>query len=128
MDPQGNTHEKDLKERNRLLQGYAKIRLEHLDFRCPLYSARAFNQKNVDRLTRVFKLEECSRLKLGHYIMAVIDDGTLQQAIDLSDISLEDMKDPINLPWLTLLGNCQISCLYSMHHIAAAKQILLPGD
>lgn len=60
--------------------------------------------------------------------MAVIDDGTLQQAIDLSDISLKDMKDPINLPWLTLLGNCQISCLYSMHHIVAAKQILLPGD
>lgn len=126
MDSQGNKN--DLEKRNRLLQGYTKIGLEHLDFKCPLYGARAFDQKNVDRLARVFELEECSQLELGHYIMAVIDDGTLQQVIDLSGVSLEDMKDPTNLPWLKLLGNCQISCLYGMHHIAAVKQILLPGD
>lgn len=48
--------------------------------------------------------------------------------MNLSGVSLEDMKDPTNLPWLTLLGNCQISCLYGIHRIAAVMQILLPGD
>lgn len=126
MDSQRN--EKDLEERNRLLRGYAKIGFEHLDFKRPLYGARAFDQKNVDRLARVFELEGCWRLELGHYITAVIDNGTLQQAMNLSGVSLEDMKDPTNLPWLTLPGNCQISCLYGIHRIAAAMQILLPGD
>ncbi|KAA8647895.1 uncharacterized protein ATNIH1004_006597 [Aspergillus tanneri] len=117
-----------MRERYEHFRGHAKVGLEHLEFETPLYGSRVYDQKNVNRLVRVFELEQCLRLEPAHHIVAIIDNETLQQAVTLSDVTEEQLRDASNLPWLFLPEGYRLSCLYGKHRIAAAKKFLLPGD
>ncbi|THC88352.1 hypothetical protein EYZ11_012198 [Aspergillus tanneri] len=123
-----NPQEQYMRERYEYFRGHAKIGLEHLEFETPLYGSRVFDPKNVNRLVRVFELEQCLRLEPAHHIAAIIDEEALQQAVTLSDVTQEQLTDASNLPWLFLPEGYRLSCLYGKHRIAAAKKFLLPGD
>ncbi|KAL4772407.1 hypothetical protein BDW60DRAFT_187162, partial [Aspergillus nidulans var. acristatus] len=114
-----------LEERNVFFRGHAKIGLEHLVFQKTM---RAFDQGNVDRLVRIFKLEGCLREESGNEIAAVINDAVLQDALSQSGISQQELLNASETPWLFLPKDIRLVCLYGKHRIHAARQALEPGN
>lgn len=110
--------------------GCAKVHLKHLTF--DLNGSQpadlTIDPKNVERLIQVFKLEGCLRLDLAHHIPAVINAQFLRESLRHSQIPETSLYGRQNPPALSFPDNTYLLCLHGKHRIAAAKNILLPGD
>lgn len=107
--------------------GSAKIHLKHLVFP-QLSNALTLDAKNIERLTQIFRLEGCQRLDIEHHVPAVINDDILSQCLHHSGLGLENLRRQGSPPSLEFPENFTLECLHGKHRIAAAKDILLPGN
>ncbi|KAL4889243.1 hypothetical protein BDV59DRAFT_186803 [Aspergillus ambiguus] len=110
-------------------RGHAKVGLEHLDFQASLFGQRVFDVSIVERLRTKFGKDKCAREETNNYISAVISGDLLEQALNLSSMTLDQLKGGTGLPWLVLPQGARLWCLYGRHRVEAAKRgVLLPGD
>jgi hypothetical protein len=65
----------------------ARGRLDALHF----HDQRQLSRKNIDRLKKVFEIDEVRRLEPRNHIPAVVDHFDLDLAMRASDISLETL-------------------------------------
>ena len=111
--------------------GSAKIHIKHFVFRqinSQLPTDLTLDPRNIERLTRIFKLEGCLRLDLEHHVPAVISDESLANSLRQSGVRVGDLRKRGSPPMLALPENFNLVCLHGKHRIAAAKKILLPGN
>ncbi|PYI23225.1 hypothetical protein BO99DRAFT_324466 [Aspergillus violaceofuscus CBS 115571] len=108
--------------------GYALINLIHLKFDSPLFGVRVFDPYNVKRLASIFKLDACVRTEPANFITAVIDEDVFLEAINQSKITIEQMRNKNQPPFLGLGDGQKVQCLYGRHRIEAAKECLVFGD
>ena len=119
-----------LENKSSSFRGNAKIHLKHLQFdeSKEVSLSLHLDPKNVARLIKIFELEGCLRLEEEHRIPAIINDATLQQALISSSLTNADLLTTGVPPELQLPRSTRLNCLHGRHRIAAAQQILLPGN
>lgn len=111
-------------------RGVAKVDLKALNFEHPLARKyhRGPSKKKVTVLKKVFKRTSCDRLTEEHFIKAIVDDDALADALRVSSIdenTLRQKEDTTKIPYLPI---AQVDCLDGLHRIRAAEQILDPND
>ena len=113
------------KQRAASYLGSARVNFQDLDF--SFYSAEA-DPKNIKRLRAVFKRAGCFPLKTENRIPALIDPTVLENAIQLSGIPVEQIRQPEdgNLPHLSLPPSYKLRCLQGRSRVRAAE-VLLPN-
>ena len=117
-------------EKQSKFYGSAKIHLNHLvfyPFGSQLSTELTLNPKNLERLTQIFKLEGCLRLDLEH-VPAIISNEILANSLRHSRVNFEDLRRRGSPPTLEFPEGFTLQCLHGKHRIAAAKNILLPGN
>lgn len=110
--------------------GCAKVQFKHLTFDLneSQPTSLTIDAKNVERLIQIFKLEGCLRLDLAHHIPAIINAQTLRESLYRSQVPDSGLAARQNPPALFFSDNIHLLCLHGRHRIAAAKEILLPGN
>lgn len=110
--------------------GCAKVQFKHLTFDVnhSQPTILALDPKNVERLIQVFKLEGCLRLDIAHHIPAIVNAQTLRESLYQSQVPENTLHGRQNPPALRFPDNTYLLCLHGKHRIAAAREILLPGD
>ncbi len=125
------SEEERFAEKQAKFHGSAKIHFRHLVFHQPNSQISAdlnLDPKNVQRLTQIFRLEGCLRLDLEHHVPAIISDDILAQSLYQSGVRSEDLRRRGSPPTLDLPEGFGVLCLHGKHRIAAAKNVLLPGN
>ncbi|KAL6716955.1 hypothetical protein ACLMJK_004868 [Lecanora helva] len=124
------SEEEKFAEKYSRFYGTAKIHLKHLVFQSTseLPSQLTLNPKNVERLTQIFRLEGCQRLDLEHHVPAIISKEDLDSSLQLSGIGVEDLRRRASPPTLYLPEAKPLICLHGKHRVAAARNVLLPGN
>ncbi len=119
-----------LENKSSSFRGSAKIHLKHLLFEEPkdVSLSLHLDPKNVARLIKIFELEGCLRLEEEHRVPAIINDAILQEAISSSSLTNAELLTTGVPPELQLPQSTRLNCLHGRHRIAAAQQILLPGN
>lgn len=111
-------------------RGSARIHLKHLQFKEPkdLSLSLHLDPKNVARLVKIFELEGCLRIEEEHRIPATINETVLQMVLSSSSLTNAELLTTGVPPELQLPQYTRLNCLHGRHRIAAAQQILLPGN
>ena len=113
-------------ERNKQYLGTARIDLSCLE---PVIAndirAKQFYYEDlkVKRLIRIFALKGCRRLKLEHYMLALISQTELNEALKLSCKTLDDLRSngfPLKLDFRPLQ---RLKCLNGRYRLQAAKKL-----
>ena len=98
--------------------GTYRIRLEHI--KLPIITKD--REKNVDRLKRIFKGQECLRLDPQNYISATIDAEVFHRRVARAD---RQSSDPaLTPPELLLALSEEVRCIHGKCRIKAADSIL----
>ena len=77
----------------------------------------------MKRLIRIFALKGCRRLKLEHYMLALISQTELNEALKLSCKTLDDLRSngfPLKLDFRPLQ---RLKCLNGRYRLQAAKKL-----
>ncbi|SMY30085.1 unnamed protein product [Zymoseptoria tritici ST99CH_1A5] len=109
----------------RHFKGFARVRLDHITFD----SGRELDDRNVERLLGIFKLQGCQREEPGHSIPVLVDKDTLAAALAhegsppriLHQTSVE--AEPLLFP-----SAITLTSLHGKHRVHAARKFLLPVD
>ncbi|KAI9770970.1 MAG: hypothetical protein M1840_002674 [Geoglossum simile] len=92
---------------------------------------RGLSRENVEILKHTFKTEGCLRLEPKHHIPAIIDQQTLDLAINSSPaVSLDTLldnpkKEP---PELNIPPGYSLECIHGRHRVQAGNETLAPRD
>ena len=105
------------------LRGYAKVRLEDLDFE----QNREPDYKTVERLKNVFEEEGCDRANPANFLPALVKLESLQGLAVLADLC-QFLDSMISAPLITLGPEEKLTCLHGKHRILAAKKVLCRSD
>ncbi|KAM9877580.1 hypothetical protein VDGL01_08316 [Verticillium dahliae] len=84
------------------------------------FSSESCQEKNVQRLVRIFKKEGCDRLNPRHAIPANVSADVLRASLEASGLSANDLKKP-GPQALTLPPKSQVTCLHGKHRVSALK-------
>lgn len=111
-------------------RGVARVQLDALNFHHPLVQQkdRKVSQKNVRRIRKIFEKVDCLRASEEHFINAVVDDASLDDAVAVSQVSRNELlclREGQELPLLNLRN---VECLSGLHRIEAAKAFLNEND
>ena len=111
------------KEKERAYLGSAKLALHKIEFvDNPANSARPLDPKNVNRLMSIFELEGCFRLEKRNRVPVLLSEENFARA----KTSGKTFAKPGDPDWLLL--DTSVKCLHGRHRIAAANQVLGPGE
>jgi hypothetical protein len=115
-------------DRSANFRGTALVKLEVLEFN---NVPRADLVANVKRLKGIFEGEGCHRIKAAHRLSAVIDQQTLDAAIQASPAETSYktiLENPHGIPpELVFPPGCGLRCSQGQSRVQAAKQVLPPG-
>ncbi|PGG99690.1 hypothetical protein AJ80_09304 [Polytolypa hystricis UAMH7299] len=112
-------------ERRLKFQGTAKVNLDDIYF--DSQSSRQLDQKNIDRLCRIFQEEGCQNLSLAHHVPAVVCRNHLAAALGRANSSAHALLTaPESDPPLLRFQPGQLQGLHGRHRIAAGLQRLSP--
>ncbi|OBT79449.1 hypothetical protein VF21_02102 [Pseudogymnoascus sp. 05NY08] len=119
-----------LEEERRLkYKGTARISLDVLFFRQD--QPREYSQRQADFLVDCFQKEGCHRVPLCNHVPAIIDqeslDAALQRLGGTADDLLTNDEEP-NYPLLEFPTGFHLECLHGRHRIEAGREFLHPGD
>jgi len=95
--------------------GVARARIDCLRFES---GVRDYDEKNIDRIEKIFEVEGCLREDPMHYIPALISSSE----IDASVLNSDQPKD------LQVTSGRTILALHGKHRIVAAQHFLPKGD
>ena len=104
--------------------GIARIDLKNLNFDA---STRDISQANVMRLKGILE-QNCSRLQAGHRVPGILSQSLLDDCLRRSQLSRENLLSVDDPPKMQVPSGISIQCLHGQHRIAAAFQVLDPGD
>jgi hypothetical protein len=126
MDPLRFT-ERDTRlatERRSKFQGTAKVNLEQIYF--DPQTSRQLDNKNVERLCRIFREEDCQNLALENRVPAVVARHDLETALQAANISAMQLltNEPSKLAFLQFHSR-QLQGLHGRHRIEAGLAVLL---
>ncbi|KAL1845446.1 hypothetical protein Plec18170_009765 [Paecilomyces lecythidis] len=109
-------------------RGTVRVRLETLEFGTE--GSRQLDAKNVERLQRVFRKEGCYRLEPENRIPAAIDQGSLEEAMRLSDTTFDDLLEipQTSPPLLKFPAGFRLRCLEGQSRVKAAAETLRPEE
>lgn len=107
-------------------KGFARVWLRDLRF----HTGRGLDDKNVKRLSRIFRAEGCHKSDRRYVLPVVVEERVLTQALNgkscVSPCLLSQL--PTDLPLLSIPDNKTIICLHGMHRVYAAKKVLPPCE
>ena len=86
-------------------------------------SGQDLDNRNVDRLLDVFRLEGCDRDDPGHAIPVLADDGVLAN-VDSQALQ----RTPTGAQRLSFPTSINLTCLHGRHRICAAQHFLPASD
>jgi hypothetical protein len=117
-----------IEDREENFRGTVCVSLRRLIFK-PEYS-RDVDEKNVQRLKRIFSREGCLRLLPSNHVPAIIDERDLHAALQYSGRTLSDLLNSAQdaPPKLTLPPGYMLECIHGQHRILAALKVLEPKD
>lgn len=112
-------------ERHLKFQGTAKVNVDEICFNSQ--SNRQLDQKNIDRLCRIFQEEGCQNLSLAHHVPATVCRRHLTASLERANVSARALltnsgSNPPNLQFQP----GQLKGLHGRHRIAAGLETLPP--
>ena len=116
-----------VKSKSLNLKGKARVRLTQLLFPNPI---RPIDPKLVKVLKRNFKGEGCLQQDSTFSLPAIIDDDSLKLALEGLDVSADHFKAAsiLSPAKFELPHSIQLACLHGQHRVAAAAELLDPGN
>ncbi|KAJ5737360.1 uncharacterized protein N7483_002485 [Penicillium malachiteum] len=109
-------------QRSAYYKGSAVIPIQHIIFdREDIVGQREFDQKNLDRLQRIFEIEGCWNLYPEYRIAVTIDQSDLEWSLVNNNVSLEVLMDPREQPFLNFRNGTKLRCIYGKHRIKASS-------
>lgn len=119
-----------LEEERRLkYKGTARISLDVLFFRQD--QPRESSKRQADFLVDCFQKEGCHRLPLCNHVPAIIDQESLDAAMQRLGRTADDLLTNDEVPDYPLLEfptGFHLECLHGRHRIEAGREFLHPGD
>ncbi|KFX95974.1 hypothetical protein V490_03610 [Pseudogymnoascus sp. VKM F-3557] len=116
-------------ERRLKYKGTARISLDVLFFRQD--QPREPNKRQADFLVDCFRKEGCHRLPFCNHVPAIIDqeslDAAMQRLGKTADALLTNNEVP-DYPLLEFPTSFHLECLHGRHRIEAGREFLDPGD
>ncbi|KFY64740.1 hypothetical protein V496_03055 [Pseudogymnoascus sp. VKM F-4515 (FW-2607)] len=116
-------------ERRLKYKGTARISLDVLFFRQD--QPRESNKRQADFLVDCFRKEGCHRLPFCNHVPAIIDqeslDAAMQRLGKTADALLTNNEVP-DYPLLEFPTSFHLECLHGRHRIEAGREFLDPGD
>jgi hypothetical protein len=108
------------KDRATSYLGSACVRFQDLDF--SFYSSED-DSSNIRRLSDIFEKAGCFTLKAEYRIAALIDRTVFENAIRISNISAEQIRQPPDghPPQLSFLPGYKLKCLQGRSRVRAAE-------
>jgi AraC-like DNA-binding protein len=118
--------------------GSATIKIEHLyfphkrpreeDANFPHGKSREEDEKKTRRLEDLFRDSGCHHYKLRHHVPAIIDERNFNEALTLSNISMDALKkNPTNdgrYLDLQFPPDFRLTCLHGRHRVLAGGRVL----
>ncbi|KAJ6093611.1 hypothetical protein N7486_008900 [Penicillium sp. IBT 16267x] len=121
-NPFGHLTNELASRRLQFYQGCAIIEFQHLRFEVnAVLGIREFDERNSQRLLRIFEIEGCGNIEPEHRVAALIDQETLSRALTKSDLTRESLLDPTNQLGLSFEGDVRLMCVYGKHRLKAAE-------
>ena len=107
--------------------GAAKVRISQIQFDPPL--PRGLDSKNLDRLRRVFRQNQCRRLDVDNHVPAIVSPRDLADALRKANTQQESLltTDARQLPRIDFLEG-QLRGLHGRHRVQAGAEVLPPAD
>jgi len=103
-------------------KGAARVLIQHLDFPHP---TRQVDKRAIRQLIKDFEGEGCIREESSHRIPAIMEDWTLQAALEKNSFTVEAFKDSADHPPVLELGSeVMLECLHGQHRVLAAIEHL----
>ncbi|OJD12762.1 hypothetical protein AJ78_06702 [Emergomyces pasteurianus Ep9510] len=117
----------------RHFRGYAKIDISHLQLKKnSVLSSRPLGQnvegQNALRLLKIFESVGCDREDHGNYVPVLINQNTLNQAINDSRTTQDMLLSGIEPPNLILKHDTSLLCLQGKSRLRAAQEFFPPGE
>jgi len=111
-------------ERRLQYKGTACIGLEFLNFQqCEP------DRENVEYLKGCFRKEGCHQVEARNHIPALIDQQSLDDALQAAEISASQLRYPSDgYPELGFPDGYQLECLHGKDRIQAAREFLSPRN
>lgn len=88
---------------------------------------RSLNSKNIVRLVKIFKLEECFHWESKHYVSALISSEALNVTLRQTNCDHDELF-VVTVKSLQLNLSSSLICLHMRHHLKAVKQHLNSTD
>ena len=85
------------------------------------------SQANLIRLRGILE-QSCLRFQVGHRVPDILSQSLLNNCLRRSHLNRENLLSADNPPKIQLPSGTYIQCLHGQHRIAAALQVLSPGD
>lgn len=116
-----NAHPNIQYQKSLNFKGSVRIMIRHLRSK----SAREVDEKNVERLVQVYRLEGCQRMDPMHYVPATIESETFVKAVSAAGLDQVALQQPHDEPpLLDLPSTCTVTCLHGKHRLLAAEKFL----
>jgi hypothetical protein len=113
-------------ERRLKFQGTAKVDLDQIHF--DSQPNRQLDQKNIDRLSRIFREEGCQNRTLAHHVPAIVSRHHLDAALQKANVSARALlTNPASEMPRLRFPPAQLQGLHGRHRITAGLDVLLPG-
>lgn len=113
-------------DRRLKFQGTAKVSLDDIQF--SFQSQRQLDQKNIDRLCKVFREEECQNLSVAHRVPAIVSRHHLSAALQKVNKTSRDLLTCSESELFHLrFPQGQLQGLHGRHRVVAAFEVLSPG-
>lgn len=110
-------------------QDTTKIPLDALSFQHRVSRSNLYT--NIERLKKIFTKTQCQQLNPTNRIPAMVSQHSLNRALQLSNITLDQLLSAIHSkesPLLKFRANVWVECLNGESRIAAAEKVLPEHD
>lgn len=107
-------------------QGTAIVELEHISFD-PLIDQEV-DQRNVERLSKIFLQNGCQRLNVRNHVTATIPRRFLDRVRHAAGLTLDQLRSLRQSPPRLDFSGTEVKCLHGKHRLKAAAEVLPHSD
>lgn len=109
-----------IEEKTACFRGIVKVSVENLVF-APDFTQcdQNVSAAKVSRLQRIFRTEGCNRSEPSNFILGTVTQTVLEEAMRLSRLSVQDLKNPNAPPMLYLPPFEPIQCTSGRSRVSA---------
>lgn len=114
-------------ERRLKYQGVARVKISDIQFTDP--QKDFVDQKNIQRLCKIFRKARCQRFELVNYVPAMVSRQALAEAIQNAGISARSLllSTGMDIPMLSFPRG-QLIGLHGRHRLYAGAKVLAPTE